>query len=160
MDDMENKARILVVEDEADIQQVLCVFLKYAGFEVRGVSGGLEAIKAIPEFSPHLLVLDLMMQPVSGWEVLHWLRVNGIAPPLPVLVMTALTQLAQQIRGFEEGAIEYMTKPTQPGELVQRIREILLLNAEQRMLLRSQRINEQREVLDRLNAQEKDEFVY
>src|SRR5690242_3952475 len=82
--------RILVVEDDADIQHVLCVYLKHSGFEVRGASDGQEAIAAIPEFNPQLIVLDLMMRPVDGWEVLHWLRARRQVAP-PVLVLTALT---------------------------------------------------------------------
>src|SRR5579859_1548537 len=154
------KAKILVVEDDTDILQVLCVFLKYAGFEVCGVSGGQEALKVVPEFCPHLIVLDLMMQPVSGFEVLDWLRAKHITPPLPVLVLTALNQLTEQIHGFEEGAVEYVTKPAQPTALVERIHTILSLSVEQRTLLRHKRINEQRRVLERIFAPQPDEFVY
>lgn len=156
----ESKAKILVVEDEAEIQQVLCVFLQYAGFEVLGVSNGQEAILNIPIFKPHLVVLDLLMQPVDGYEVLDWLRVNCLTPPLPVIVLTALTHLTEKVQGFEEGAIEYLTKPTQPSVLVERIRTILSLSVEQRMLLRSKRMDEQRRVVERLYAPQSDEFVY
>ena len=160
MYDTENKAKILVVEDDADILQVLVVFLTYAGFEVRGVSNGQEAIRLVPEFSPHLIVLDLMMQPVSGFEVLNWLRANRITPPMPVLVLTALTQLTEQIHGFEEGAVEYLTKPAQPSALVERIRTILSLSVEQRTLLRRKRMDEQRKAVERIFAPQPDEFVY
>ena len=156
----ENKAKILVVEDDAAILQVLCVFLEFAEFEVLGISNGEEAIHVIPEFCPHLIVLDLMMQPVSGFEVLDWLRANRMTPPLPVLVLTALTQLTEQVHGFEEGAIEYMTKPAQPSALVERIRTLLSLTVEQRTLLRHKRMDEQRRVVERINAPQPDEFVY
>ena len=160
MQSSEGNTKILVVEDEEDIQKVLCAFLEFAGFEVRGVSNGQKAIRVIPEFSPHLIVLDLMMQPIDGWEVLDWLRVNQVSPPPPVLVLTALTNIADQMHGFEEGAIEYLTKPTQPSKIVERIRSLLSLSVEQRIQLRHQRINEQRLVVDRLNAPQPDEFVY
>ncbi len=156
----ENKSKILVVEDDAAILQVLCVFLKFAGFEVLGVSNGQDAMHVMREFCPHLIVLDLMMQPVSGFEVLDWLRANRITPPLPVLVLTALTGLTEQVHGFEEGAIEYMTKPAQPSALVERIRTILSLSVEQRSLLRHRRMDEQRRVLERVYAPQPDEFVY
>ena len=156
----ENKPKILVVEDDAAILQVLCVFLKFAEFEVLGVSNGEEAIQVIPEFCPHLIVLDLMMQPVSGFEVLNWLRVKRITPPLPVLVLTALTQLTEQVHGFEEGAVEYITKPAQPSALVERIRSILSLSIEERILLRSRRMDEQRKVVERVYAPQPDEFFY
>jgi DNA-binding response OmpR family regulator len=156
----ENKTKILVVEDEADIQQVLCVFLQYAGFDVLGVSNGQEAILHIPVFKPHLVVLDLLMQPVNGYEVLDWLRENGLTPPLPVIVLTALSHVTEKVQGFEEGAVEYLTKPTQPSVLVERIRTILSLSVEQRTLLRSKRMDEQRRVVERLYAPQPDEFVY
>ena len=156
----ENKAKILVVEDDAAILQVLCVFLEFAEFEVLGVSNGEEAIHVIPEFCPDLIVLDLMMQPVSGFEVLDWLRANRVTPPLPVLVLTALTQLTEQVHGFEEGAVEYMTKPAQPSALVERIRSILSLSVEERNLLRQKRMDEQRKVVERVYAPQPDEFVY
>ena len=156
----ENKSKILVVEDDAAILQVLCVFLEFAEFEVLGISNGEEAIHVIPEFCPHLIVLDLMMQPVSGFEVLDWLRANRKTPPLPVLVLTALTQLTEQVHGFEEGAVEYMTKPAQPSTVVERIRSILSLSVEERILLRYKRLNEQRRVVERVYAPQPDEFVY
>lgn len=156
----ENRSKILVVEDEADIQQVLCVFLEYAGFEVLGVSNGQEAIVSIPTFKPHLIVLDLLMQPVDGHEVLDWLRESHLTPPLPVIVLTALTHVTEQVLGFEEGAVEYLTKPTQPSVLVERIRTILALSVEQRTLLRRKRMDEQRRVVERIYAPQSDEFVY
>jgi DNA-binding response OmpR family regulator len=156
----EDKSRILVVEDDDDIQQVLCLFLKHSGFEVCGVLDGREAIRVIPEFGPHLIVLDIMMRPVDGWEVLHWLRANPRTPPIPVLVLTALVQLPEQVHGFEEGALEYMTKPTQPSKLVERIREILLLSVEQQALLQRKRMYEQRTILEQISAPQPDEFVY
>ncbi|HEX7737126.1 MAG TPA: response regulator [Ktedonobacteraceae bacterium] len=155
----EASTRILVVEDDADIQHVLCVYLKHSGFEVRGASDGQEAINAIPEFCPHLIVLDLMMRPVDGWEVLHWLSARRQVAP-PVLVLTALTQLEDQVHGLEAGAIEYLTKPTQPRIIVERIRKILALSNEQRALLQHQLQEQQRKTLDLLAAPQPDEFIY
>jgi DNA-binding response OmpR family regulator len=161
----EKKAKILVVEDEAYIQQVLCAYLTYSGFEVCSASNGQDAIKLIPEFCPHLIVLDLMMQPVDGWEVLQWLRrerPKGEASfdHIPVLVLSARTKLAEQARGYEEGAVEYMTKPTQPSVVVERIRALLAMDPEQRDRRRHQRHDQQRKTLERLNAPQPDEFVY
>ncbi|HLX57821.1 MAG TPA: response regulator [Ktedonobacteraceae bacterium] len=152
--------RILVVEDDFDIRQVLCVYLKHSGFDVCGAIDGQEAIHLIPEYCPDLVVLDIMMKPVDGWEVLHWLSARRSNPPLPVLVLTALYQLTEQLQGFEEGAIEYLTKPTQPGVIVERIRTILGLSAEQRSMLQRKRIDEQRRTLERIAASQPDEFVY
>jgi DNA-binding response OmpR family regulator len=154
------KHKILVVEDEADIQQVLCFFFKQAGFDVLGISGGEEAIHRIPDYDPDLIVLDLMMYPVSGWDVLHWLRDNRYTPPLPVLILTAKVNLAEQIHGFEEGAVEYLTKPTQPHIIVERVRALLALSTEQRIMLQAIRMDENRKKLERVRAPQPDEFIF
>lgn len=158
-DGQEQGPRILVVEDDANIQHVLCIYLKHSGFVACGASDGQAAIEAIPEFQPHLIVLDLMMRPVDGWEVLHWLRARRQAAP-PVLVLTALTQLEDQVHGFEAGAVEYLTKPTQPRVIVEHIRKILSLSNEQRARLQRERQEQQRKTLDLISAPQPDEFTY
>ena len=154
------KAKILVVEDEPSIQQVLCFFLNHNGFEVLGVSNGQDAIRAISEFEPHLIILDLIMRPVSGWDVLAWLRTNRSTAPLPVIVLSALVNLKDQMHAFEEGAVEYITKPTQPSAIVERVRIILAMSAEQRSLLQRRRLDEQRKTLTRLSTAQRDTRVY
>lgn len=160
MYDANYKRRILVVEDEMAIQQVLCFFLKHHNFEVMAASNGQEAMQIIPEFQPNLIVLDLVMQPGSGWDVLHWLRANRLLPHIPVLVVSALVQLREQMQVFEEGAIEYLTKPTQPSVIVERVRALLALSTEQRAMLQHKRMDEQRKTLKRLHSPQPDEFVY
>ena len=145
-------ARLLLVEDDGDIRHVLHLYLKYYGFEVREAADGQEAIDLIPVYHPDLIVLDIVMQPVDGWEVLHWLRAQRMNPSLPVLVLTALYQPEQQLQGFEEGAIEYLTKPSQPDVIVERIRTLLKLSTEQRMMLQRKRMDEQRTTLERITA--------
>lgn len=152
--------KILVIEDDVDIRQVICLFLQLSGFEVREALDGRQAIHIIPEFCPHLIVLDLMMRPVDGWEVLDWLRKNPFTPPLPVLILTALTQVAEQVHGLEAGAVEYMTKPTQPSKLVERIQTILSLSVEQRLMLQRKRIDERHSLLSRISAPQPDEFMF
>ena len=145
-------ARILLVEDDFDIRQVLHLYLKYYGFEMREAANGQEAIDLIPVYHPHLIILDIVMQPVDGWEVLHWLRAQRMNPPLPVLVLTALYQPEQQLQGFEEGAIEYLTKPVQPDIIVERINTLLKLSSEQRTMLQRKRMDEQRNTIERITA--------
>ena len=145
-------AHILLVEDDFDIRQVLHLYLKYYGFEMREAADGQEAIDLIPVYRPDLIILDIVMQPVDGWEVLHWLHAQHLNPPLPVLVLTALYQPEQQLQGFEEGAIEYLTKPVQPDIIVERINTLLKLSAEQRMMLQRKRMDEQRNTIERITA--------
>jgi DNA-binding response OmpR family regulator len=151
-------SKILLIEDEAAIRQVLRFFLKHNGYEVLDVPDGSEAIRAIPDFNPDLIILDLVMRPVSGWEVLQWLRSKRLTPQIPVLVVSALTQLKSQVQGFEEGAIEYITKPTQPSLIVERVRAILALNQQQRAMLQHARMDEQRKTFERVYATQPDEF--
>jgi DNA-binding response OmpR family regulator len=153
------RKRILIVEDEPMIQHVLCILLKHGGFDVKGVSSGQEAMQVISEFNPHLIILDLLMHPISGWDVLHWLRLNCFTPHIPVLVISALVHLTEQMHGFEAGAIEYIPKPTQPSVIVARVRVLLSMSMEQRRMLHRKRIDERRETVARLTAQF-DEFVY
>lgn len=152
--------KVLVVEDDVDIQQILCFFLKRVGFDALGISGGQQALEVIPEYHPDLIILDLMMSPVTGWDVLHSLRDKQLLPSLPIILLTALVQLSEQLQGFEEGAVEYLTKPTQPSIIVERVQTLLSLSVEQRSLLQHKRIDEQRKVLARMNSATKDEFAY
>lgn len=145
-----SRPRILVVEDDRSIQQVLCFFLKQSGFDALGVSEGKEAIRVIPEFVPDLIILDLIMRPVSGWDVLHWLQDEPMETQIPVLILSGRVHLAEQLHGFEEGAIEYLTKPTQPSIIVERVRAILALNAEQRLVLQHRGVDERRKILEEL----------
>lgn len=156
MQDTITKERILVVEDEADIRQVLCFFLQNSGFDARDVASGSEAIQIIPEYRPHLIILDLMMRPVTGWEVLQWIHEVYNCPTLPVLLLSAQVHFTEQIRGFEKGAVEYMTKPTQPNKVVERVSTLLSLTAEQRLLRQYKRIEDQRKMVARLGEAQKE----
>ncbi len=160
MQEVVESFKILVVEDEADIRQVLCFFLRQSGYDVLDVAGGQEAIRVIPEYCPHLIILDLMMHPMSGWDVLQWLHTMYQYPLPPVIIMTALVHFSDQKRGFEEGAVEYITKPAQPNKVVERVRMLLSLTAEQRLLRQKKRIEDQQKTLERLCAAQADEFVY
>ncbi|WP_052887835.1 response regulator transcription factor [Thermogemmatispora carboxidivorans] len=156
MSAQERKPKILVVEDDEAILNVLSLFLSYAHFEVRGARSGKEAMELVPSFGPQLIVLDLNMRPISGWEVLHWLRASKLSPPIRVLVLTASTRLSEQVRGLE-GAVDYLTKPTQPSVLVERIRSILAMSDEALLSLLQKRLQEQRRVLEQLVQAGKDE---
>ena len=155
----EKNHKILVVEDEADIRQVLVFFLRHSGYEVFDVASAEEAMQVIPEYQPHLLILDLMMGDSSGWDVLHWLHETYPHAILPVIILTALVQFSDQIRGFEEGAVEYITKPTQPMKVVERVQLLLSLTVEERLLRQRKRMDDQKKMLERLHAAREDEFV-
>jgi len=151
------KQKILVVEDESDIRQVLSFFLKQAGFDILAVAGGQEAIDNLPTYRPDLVVLDILMRPVSGWQVLEWVRTRYAYPALPVLILTALAQFSHQMEGLERGATEYITKPMQPRRVVERVQDLLSQSAEQQRLHRQSGMNERRQVLEHFAAMQKEE---
>jgi DNA-binding response OmpR family regulator len=152
MNDVPKKHKILIVDDDDDIRQALCFFLKFSDFDVLDVSGSQQAIDVLPTYWPDLIVLDIMMQPVNGWKVLHWLREHHLTPLLPVLVLTARVHLTEQLQGFEEGAVDYLTKPTQTSIIAEHIHTLLSLSVEQRKMLQRKRIEEQRKRVERIVA--------
>lgn len=150
---------ILVVEDEEALRQVLSFFLERKGYDVRMVANGQEAIRAIRDAEPNLIILDLMMRPVSGWEVLHWMKDHQRLPHIAVLIVSALVHLQEQMHGFEEGAIEYVTKPTRPSLIMERVESILSLTEEERAMLRHKRLDDQRKTIEHVNTPQPDEFL-
>lgn len=158
--DAAQKLRILVAEDDLAIQQVLCFFLRHHGFDTLSTDTGNDTIRAIPDYEPHLLILDLLMSSGSGWDVLNWLREQQRIPRLPVIVLSALVNLKEQVQGFEEGAVEYITKPLQPSLLMERVQTILTMSYEQRALLQRKRRDERRKTLDRVSAPLPAEWEY
>lgn len=118
-------SRILVVDDEMDISTVLSVTLRRAGFEVRTASDGLEAIEAIRVEPPDLVILDVMMPRLDGLETLKRIREHGPTTHLPVIMLSAKTQLADKVQGFERGADDYVAKPFEPSEMLVRVQSLL-----------------------------------
>jgi two-component system, OmpR family, response regulator len=116
-------ARVLVVDDEASIRALLSATLRLTGFEVRVASGGHEAMSAAADFSPDLVVLDVMMPDLDGFAVAQALRAAG--QPVPVLFLTARDSVEDRISGLTVGADDYVAKPFSLEEVVLRIRAIL-----------------------------------
>ena len=118
-------ARILVVEDEAEIAALVAYQLTREGYRVETVANGTAALDALRRERPDLLVLDRMLPEVSGDEVLHAIRSDPTTLTLPVLVLTARREQQDRIAGLELGADDYLTKPFSPRELVLRVDAIL-----------------------------------
>ncbi|WP_238019497.1 response regulator transcription factor [Dactylosporangium sp. AC04546] len=115
--------KVLVVDDEASIRALLSATLRLTGFEVRVASGGREALAAAAEYGPDLVVLDVMMPDLDGFEVAQRLRTSG--KPVPVLFLTARDSVEDRISGLTVGADDYVAKPFSLEEVVLRIRAIL-----------------------------------
>ncbi len=115
--------RILIVEDHEDIAAGLQDHLEHAGFEARCTGSGLEGVQLAVNWQPDVVVLDLMLGDISGHDVLCRLRAAG--HPVPVLILSAKSDEMAKVRGFREGADDYVTKPFGVHELVERLRALL-----------------------------------
>ena len=114
---------VLVVDDEPNIIQLAKLYLEREGFLVRSAGDGLSALKAVEDFVPALMVLDVMLPELDGFEVCRRLRASNKS--LPVMMLTARDDDIDKILGLELGADDYMTKPFNPRELVARVKAIL-----------------------------------
>lgn len=117
-----NRARILVVEDEPSIREVVSLYLTRAGYQVFVVTDGQAALEHLASQTPDLVVLDLMLPKVDGLEVTRWLRERG---DTPIIMLTARREERDRIAGLEMGADDYVVKPFSPQELVSRVRAVL-----------------------------------
>jgi two-component system, OmpR family, phosphate regulon response regulator PhoB len=118
-------ARVLVIEDEADLQEVLAYNLQQAGHEVLAALGGTEGLRLAREKRPDMVLLDLMLPDLGGTEVCKALRLDPQTRSIPVLILTAKGEEIDRVVGFELGADDYVTKPFSMCELLLRIQAIL-----------------------------------
>ncbi len=118
-------ARILVVEDEPAIRELVAVNLVHAGFRVDGVDSAEQARKAMAQALPDLIVLDWMLPGESGIDLARALRSDARTREVPIVLLTARAHEGDKLLGFERGADDYVTKPFSPRELVARVRAVL-----------------------------------
>ena len=116
-------ARILVVDDEPNIRDLLTTSLRFAGFAVRAVGNGAQAISAVLEEEPDLIILDVMLPDINGFGVTKRLRSSGYTSP--ILFLTAKDDTDDKIMGLTVGGDDYVTKPFSLDEVVARIRAVL-----------------------------------
>ncbi|MBE9556761.1 MAG: phosphate regulon transcriptional regulator PhoB [Proteobacteria bacterium] len=118
-------AHILIVEDEAALSTLLAYNLEKEGFTVRVAADGEQAIEALAEEQPDLVLLDWMLPHLSGIEICRRIRRDPATRELPVIMLTAKGEEADRIRGLDTGADDYVTKPFSPAELIARVRALL-----------------------------------
>jgi len=116
-------ARLLVVEDEPNILELLAASLRYAGYDVVTAAAGADAVQAAQRHRPDLIVLDVMLPDMDGFEVLHRLRGGGTRTP--VVFLTARDSTEDKIRGLTLGGDDYVTKPFSLEEVIARIEAVL-----------------------------------
>jgi len=117
--------RILVVDDEPDLLELVRVNLSQAGFEVETAETGRQALERARRAAPDLLILDLMLPDLSGTEVCRHLRSDSSLGEIPIIMLTARADEVDRVVGLEIGADDYVTKPFSPRELTLRVRAVL-----------------------------------
>ncbi|MBV8085230.1 MAG: response regulator transcription factor [Chloroflexi bacterium] len=120
---MSEQVRVLVVDDEVYIADLVATALRYEGFEVRKAGSGREAVSAAMEFRPRLMVLDVMLPDFDGFEVAQ--RVTAGGQRMPILFLTARDATEDKVKGLSIGGDDYVTKPFSLEELIARVRAIL-----------------------------------
>lgn len=123
---MNKKKRILCIEDEVEMIELMRLVLEREGFEVEGAMGGEQGLKAMRQHKPDLILLDLMMPGVDGWEVYRQMRADRELAEIPVIVVTAKAQSIDKVLGLQVAKVaDYVTKPFGPKELISSIERVL-----------------------------------
>lgn len=117
--------KILIVDDDVDSLKLIGLMLKRQGYDVVVADSGGKALDKADSEIPHLIILDVMMPDMNGLEVCRHLRENPRTVDIPIIMFTAKTLIDDKVKGFEAGADDYLTKPTHPAELANRIKSVL-----------------------------------
>jgi two-component system, OmpR family, response regulator RpaA len=117
--------RILVVDDDAAISEIVCINLEMAGYEVKQAPDGIQGQSMAIQMIPDLVMLDLMLPKVDGYTVCQRLRRDERTSDIPILMLTALGQTQNKVDGFNAGADDYLTKPFEIEEMLARVRALL-----------------------------------
>jgi DNA-binding response OmpR family regulator len=117
--------KILIVDDDVDTLRLVGLMLQRQGYQIIAATNGQQGINKAVEEQPSLILLDVMMPDMDGYEVTRQLRQNPITADTPILMFTAKTQLDDKVAGFEVGADDYLTKPTHPSELQAHVKALL-----------------------------------
>jgi len=124
--------KILVCDDEPHILQILRFTLEKAGYQVATAGNGREALKRVEELHPDLVILDIMMPELSGLDVCRKMREDYRLSQIPVIMLTAKSDLSERVKGLEGGANDYLVKPYSNEELLLRVRNVLEWNVRQK----------------------------
>jgi CheY-like chemotaxis protein/MinD-like ATPase involved in chromosome partitioning or flagellar assembly len=117
--------KILIVDDDIDSLKLIGLMLQRQGYEISAASAGGQAINKAAAENPDLIILDVMMPDMDGYEVCRRLRADTTTQHIPIIMFTAKTLVDDKVSGFEAGADDYLTKPTHPAELASRVKAIL-----------------------------------
>lgn len=115
--------RIVVADDDAHIRKLIALYLQNEGFDTVEASDGIEALSIMEQSSVDAVILDILMPYMDGWELCREIR--RLYPEMPLLMVTAIGESAQKVKGFQLGTDDYVTKPFDPVELVMRVKALL-----------------------------------
>ena len=149
----ETSSRILVVDDSPDILTLFTEIFIYHGYHVRSASSGRMALRSVATDMPDLVLLDVKLPDMNGYEVCRHLKSNEESRMIPVIFISGLDEAASKVKGFEAGGIDYITKPFQPAEALARVETHLALHRLQKQL-EGQNIQLQSEITERERAEE------
>lgn len=119
------RKKVLVVDDDADLLELVSFNLKRAGYAIATASNGVEAIKKARSIGPDLIVLDVMMPELDGFEVCEILRRDSATTSIPIIMLTALSSELGRMAGLGSGATDFISKPFSPRLLVRRIENLM-----------------------------------
>jgi len=123
---MPDKKRILCIEDEPETTNLVKLILNREGYEVLGADGGEEGLRMVRQENPDLILLDLMMPGMDGWQVYQHLKEDEDTADIPVIVVTAKVQSIDKVLGLQVAKVDdYITKPFRPEELSERVKYVL-----------------------------------
>lgn len=154
MNNQPEKVNILVVDDKPDNLRLLSALLSQLGYEVRKVINGQTALKTIQAAPPDLILLDVMMPDMNGYEVCQHLKASPLTSDIPVIFISALDEVLDKVKAFAVGGVDYITKPFSEEEVFARVENNLTIRRLQKQLsLRNAQL--QQEISDRLIAEAK-----
>jgi len=120
------RKKVLCVEDEPEMIELIKIILERKGYDIRGAIGGQAGLDALQQETPDLILLDLMMPDVDGWEVFRQIRTNPRLQETPVIVVTAKAQSIDKVLGLHIAKVDdYITKPFGPQELLAAVERVL-----------------------------------
>lgn len=125
IDDRENRPRVVIADDDPDIRRLVEMTVTNAGCDVTVASDGEEALERVRDSRPDLVILDVLMPRMDGWEVARALKSDPATREVPVMFLTSRGQEHDVLEGFDSGAVDYMVKPFSPRELQVRVRAVL-----------------------------------
>ena len=117
--------KILIVDDDLDTLRLVGLMLQHQGYRINAANSGIQAIAMAQTDKPDLILLDIMMPDMDGYEVARKLRGDPLTHSIPIIMFTAKTQVDDKVEGFEAGADDYLTKPTQPRELFAHVKAVV-----------------------------------